>query len=97
MDCSEVSHLLFTENRLQLLKLSALHFILTAAGVSESRGPTGSREKQGVSHPETQAILEGPEQGELGRGKKKEMFTERARPGWRGSCCWGSRGGPLGD
>ena len=73
MDCSEVSHLLFTKNRLQQLKLSALHFILTAAECQGAEGLRGCREKRGVSHPETQATLVGAQSRESsGAGEERE-------------------------
>ena len=73
MDCSEVSHLLFTKNRLQPLKLSALHFILTAAECQGAEGLRGCREKREVSHPETQATLVGAQSRESpGAGEERE-------------------------
>ena len=72
MDCSEVSHLLFTKNRLQQLKLSALHFILTAAECQRAEGLRGCREKRGVSHPETQATLVGAQSRESSGARRGE-------------------------
>ena len=77
MDCSEVSHLLFTENRLQLLKLSALHFILTAAECQGAEGLRGCREKRGVSHPETQATLVGAQSRESSGAVRRRKCLQR--------------------
>ena len=90
MDCSEVSHLLFTKNRLQPLKLSALHFILTAAECQGAEGLRGCREKRAVSHPETQATLVGAQSRES-PGAGEEGERAHRRPGARSRTGWGAQ------
>ena len=89
MDCSEVSHLLFTKNRLSPLRLQPC--ILSSVQLERQRaeGLRGCREKRAVSHPETQAILVGAQSREssgAGRGERAHR-----RPGARSRTGWGAQ------
>ena len=74
MDCSEVSHLLFTKNRLSPLRLQPC--ILSSVQLERQRaeGLRGCREKREVSHPETQATLVGAQSRESpGAGEERGL------------------------